>query len=240
LTTYYNADTASRSCLCWLSRCDVSQEFDMPIRPDHPLLQRIVDDLADVGWSHQTVFLPDDLTRALAQECHKRAQHGLLAPAAIGRGDSQVIREGVRGDQIAWLEGDESSPAIARYLALMDALRLAFNQSLFMGLEDYESHFAMYPPGAFYTTHLDRFKDDDRRMVSLVLYLNEAWLPEHGGALRMHLPDGQTRDVLPAGGSLVCFMSGDLPHEVLPATRERMSLTGWFRRRGENVLENVL
>ncbi len=69
----------------------------MPIRPDHPLLQRIVDDLADVGWSHQTVFLPDDLTRALAQECHKRAQHGLLAPAAIGRGDSQVIREGVPG-----------------------------------------------------------------------------------------------------------------------------------------------
>jgi SM-20-related protein len=23
-----------------------------------------------------------------------------------------------------------------------------------------------------------------------------------------------------------------VPHEVLPATRERLSLTGWFRRRG--------
>jgi len=27
-------------------------------------------------------------------------------------------------------------------------------------------------------------------------------------------------------------MSADLPHEVLPASRERLSLTGWFRRRG--------
>jgi len=23
-----------------------------------------------------------------------------------------------------------------------------------------------------------------------------------------------------------------VPHEVMPATRERLSLTGWFRRRG--------
>ncbi|MCO6705038.1 2OG-Fe(II) oxygenase, partial [Streptomyces sp. CHB9.2] len=45
------------------------------------------------------------------------------------------------------------------------------------------------------------------------------------------------QDVLPLGGSLVCFLSGQLPHEVLPATRERLSLTGWFRRRGENPLQ---
>ncbi|TWI52287.1 SM-20-related protein [Pseudomonas duriflava] len=212
----------------------------MSIRSDHPLLQRIVDDLADVGWSHQRIFLPDDLTHELAQECRRRSDNGLLAPAAIGRGEAQVIREGVRGDHIAWLEGDETEPALTRYLDLMDALRLAFNQGLFLGLEDYESHFALYPPGAFYATHVDRFRDDDRRVISLVLYLNDVWLPEHGGALRLHLPNGEKRDVLPTGGSLVCFMSGEMPHEVLPATRERMSLTGWFRRRGENVLENVL
>jgi SM-20-related protein len=31
------------------------------------------------------------------------------------------------------------------------------------------------------------------------------------------------------------FLSADLPHEVLPASRERLSLTGWFRRRGDGV-----
>ena len=36
---------------------------------------------------------------------------------------------------------------------------------------------------------------------------------------------------LPSAGTLVLSISAELPHEVLPATRERLSLTGWFRRR---------
>lgn len=31
-----------------------------------------------------------------------------LTPAAIGRGDGQVIREGIRGDLTQWLEPGES------------------------------------------------------------------------------------------------------------------------------------
>jgi SM-20-related protein len=37
--------------------------------------------------------------------------------------------------------------------------------------------------------------------------------------------------VLPQGGRLVAFLSDRFEHEVLPARRERMSFTGWFRRR---------
>jgi SM-20-related protein len=37
--------------------------------------------------------------------------------------------------------------------------------------------------------------------------------------------------VLPQGGRLVAFQSDRFEHEVLPARRERMSFTGWFRRR---------
>ena len=39
-------------------------------------------------------------------------------------------------------------------------------------------------------------------------------------------------DLLPEGGSLVVFLSAGFEHEVLPATRERMSITGWFFRNG--------
>ena len=42
--------------------------------------------------------------------------------------------------------------------------------------------------------------------------------------------------MLPQAGTLALFLSGEMPHEVLPATRERLSLTGWFRRRGTDVL----
>ncbi len=40
---------------------------------------------------------------------------------------------------------------------------------------------------------------------------------------------------MPIGGCLVVFLPGDIPHEVLPATRDRLSLTGWFRRRGNEL-----
>ena len=203
----------------------------MQIPSDHPLLLRIVDDLATRGWSQQNIFLPEALTLELAAECRKRAAEGELAPAAVGRGPAQEIREGIRGDHIQWLEPGQADCCDA-YLGLMDSLREALNRGLFLGLEDFESHFALYPPGAFYLKHVDRFRDDDRRMVSAVIYLNQEWLPEQGGQLRMYF-DGETEyDVDPAGGRLVVFLSGEVPHEVLPATRERLSLTGWFRRRG--------
>jgi SM-20-related protein len=206
----------------------------MQITSDHPLLLRIVDDLAARGWSQQSIFLPEGLTLELAAECRKRAAEGELAPAGVGRGPFQEIREGIRGDRIQWIEPGQAEPCDV-YLGLMDSVRLALNRGLFLGLEDFESHFALYPPGAFYLKHVDRFRDDDRRMVSAVLYLNDAWQPEHGGQLRMFFDDATQHEVQPGGGCLVVFMSGDIPHEVLPATRDRLSLTGWFRRRGDGI-----
>ncbi len=208
----------------------------MHILSDHPLMLRIVDELAEHGWSQQDIFLPDDMARELALECRKRAAQGELAPAAVGRGLAQEVREGIRGDHIQWLEPGQAEPC-DRYLTLMDSLRQALNRGLFLGLEDFESHFALYPPGAFYRKHVDRFRDDDKRVVSAVIYLNDAWQPDHGGQLRMYLKSGAEHDVKPISGCLVVFMSGDMPHEVLVANHERLSLTGWFRRRGAEPFE---
>lgn len=203
----------------------------MHITSDVSKLSAIVDDLASQGWSQQADFLPAELVSALAAECRRRAGDGQLNPAGVGRGGTLEVREAIRGDHIRWLEPGESS-ACDRYLDAMDALRQAINQGLFIGLEDYECHFALYPPGAFYRRHLDRFRDDDRRAVSAVIYLNQDWQPGDGGELRMFLDDQRVHDVAPTAGTLVVFLSGDVPHEVLAAGRERLSLTGWFRRRG--------
>ncbi|UCJ17843.1 2OG-Fe(II) oxygenase [Pseudomonas sp. MM211] len=199
------------------------------------LLNRIIDDLAEFGWSLQAQFASPALTQQLADECRQRIALGTLAPAGTGRGNAVAVREGTRGDHIQWLEAGQS-PACDGYLQLLDELRGVLNQSLYLGLVDYESHFAFYPPGAFYLKHLDRFLDEDRRAVSAVLYLNDDWLPEEGGALRLYLADGEVRDVWPQAGTLVVFLSADVPHEVLPASRDRLSLTGWFRRRGDGPL----
>jgi SM-20-related protein len=65
------------------------------------------------------------------------------------------------------------------------------------------------------------------------LYLNEKWEDSDGGALRMYFPqeDGAelVKDVLPIGGRLVVFLSGEIPHEVLPTQKERISITGWLK-----------
>ena len=66
-------------------------------------------------------------------------------------------------------------------------------------------------------------------MLSVVLYLNEQWAEDDGGELRLFTEP--TIDVPPTGGKLVLFLSDSLEHQVLPTRRERLSLTGWFRRR---------
>ncbi|MNJ70885.1 hypothetical protein D3C77_673740 [compost metagenome] len=67
--------------------------------------------------------------------------------------------------------------------------------------------------------------------MTAVLYLNPDWQPDHGGALRLYLADGESLDVAPEAGTLVVFMAGEFPHEVLPTQVDRLSVTGWFRRR---------
>ncbi len=199
------------------------------------LLERIIDDLASQGWSVNPAAVDPALVAALAAECRTRHAAGQLARAGIGQGEQYQLDDRIRGDHIQWLDAG-ASPLVDQYLALLDALRAQLNRELFLGLEDYECHFALYPPGSFYQRHLDRFRSDDRRTVTTVFYLNADWLPEQGGALRMELRDGSPQEVLPAAGTLVVFLSDEFPHEVLPASRERLSITGWYRRRSDSPL----
>ncbi|CAB3732072.1 hypothetical protein LMG22037_05671 [Paraburkholderia phenoliruptrix] len=192
--------------------------------------RRIVDAIHDHGWSEQDNFFPPDLTLALALECAALSTAGTLTLARVSQGAARSLQPDVRGDRIQWLEAGQSE-ACDRYLAIMEMLRMALNRGLFLGLEEYESHFACYAPGASYQRHRDQFRDDDSRTVSVIVYLNADWLPEHGGALRLY-PEGlSTQDISPLGSRIAVFLSADMLHEVLPATRDRMSLTGWFRRR---------
>ncbi|HMX26231.1 MAG TPA: 2OG-Fe(II) oxygenase, partial [Blastocatellia bacterium] len=71
--------------------------------------------------------------------------------------------------------------------------------------------------------------------ISCTLYLNDNWQAEAGGQLRLYLPEGSV-DVLPEAGTCALFRSDIFFHEVLPATKTRFSLTGWFRRRSLKLL----
>jgi SM-20-related protein len=116
----------------------------------------------------------------------------------------------------------------------MERLRLALNRRLYLGLFGFEAHLACYAPGARYEAHVDRFRSAPQRAVSTTLYLNEGWTAEDGGELRLYLgtnADSPFVDVAPLAGTLVVFASERFLHAVLPARRERLSITGWFTRR---------
>jgi len=195
------------------------------------MVASIVEAIAADGLAVARGAIPETLVRALRDAGRQRDVAGEFHGAAVGRGAARIERTDVRGDRIRWLEPWDAQPAETALFALVDALRVAVNEALYLGLFDFEGHYAIYPPGAGYARHLDRFRDDDARVLTLIVYLNDGWTDAHGGALRVECGDGVTRDVAPEGGTLVAFLSDRFPHEVLPASRERLAFTGWFRRR---------
>jgi len=196
------------------------------------MLERIVDDITGHGWSVAPDFLPQDAIVRLAKETRQLSQNGGLRPAAIGKGGERSVNPGIRSDSIHWLEEDSLTPPQRLYFDRLEELRLAANRYLQLGLFEFEGHLAAYPPGTFYRKHIDRFQNDSLRTLTTILYLNPDWRTEDGGQMRLYLDGEQFLDVLPQGGILVTFLSDRFWHEVLPAKRERLSLTGWFKTRG--------
>ena len=196
------------------------------------MLDAIIDDLASQGWCVVPNFLPPEQVRQLAQETRQLRDAEAMAPAAIGKGAERAVNTDIRGDSILWLEEPKLTETQRDYLARLEALRLAANAGLQLGLFEFEGHLAAYPPGSFYRKHVDRFHNDSLRTLTAILYLNEDWQAEEGGQLRVYTGDDAYFDVLPQAGTLMTFITDGLWHEVLPATRERLSVTGWFKTRG--------
>ncbi len=205
---------------------------------EEQLFARIAEDLLANSWSVIPAALPIALSAALQQQLQSTGTT-VFSLAGIGRGTDHAIAAQVRQDEIQWIEG--VTAAEREWLDWSGRLQSYLNRRLFLGLFSFESHFALYSPGAFYRRHLDAFKAQasqedaegggSNRVVSLVAYFNSQWQPEDGGELVLYSADGKTElgRVTPALGTLVVFLSEDIPHEVLPAQRDRFSIAGWYR-----------
>lgn len=198
------------------------------------LIDTIINDLVKQGWNITRHFFTPELITALRNELLQHAAAGELRAARIGKGAQQTLRSDIRGDETLWLDG--SSQPQRDYLDLMEALRQRINSELFLGLNDLEAHYALYPPGAGYNKHLDSFRSNNLRRITVVTYLNEEWRPEDGGELLLFNDnDAVFERVLPEAGTLVCFVSEQLPHEVAVTQRQRASIAGWFRVRDSSI-----
>ena len=214
------------------SIADLIPEPASNVVPASTGLDTIATALADSGYCIIENIFPEALLHSLLQH-FRSLDEAAFSSAGIGKDQDYQLNRAIRSDRICWLEEkSEAGNSITRpYFEWAEQLRLGLNRRLFLGLFDYECHYAYYPEGACYRRHLDAFRGDNSRRVSSIVYLNPHWQPGDGGELLLYSPDNNRllETITPTFGKLVLFLSEDFPHEVLPVTRPRYSLTGWFR-----------
>ncbi len=147
--------------------------------------------------------------------------------AGTGKGSS-YREDSVRNDHILWV--DEQSD-----LTIQDFLKqgvAALSEIIRFPLVDCESHWAFYPKGTgFYGRHIDAFKVNNKRVISMVTYFNDQWDVEDGGVLRLYNNDNQGyKDIIPKKNTWVFFSSEKVEHEVLKTLKPRYSMAAWFKK----------
>ncbi|EGR2713478.1 SM-20 protein [Vibrio parahaemolyticus] len=196
-------------------------------------MNKLIDALATDGYYIWDDFLSEEEVTQL-RDCIPDN----WKKARIGRNDDVTRIESIRSDKIQWLKPAMGQP-IANYLSKMEEIRQEVNRHFFLGLFEYEAHFAKYEKGDFYQKHLDCFKGNENRRLTTVFYMNESWSEEDAGELVVYdLNDKEIATIPPRGGRLLVFLSEQFPHEVLPTNSERFSIAGWFRING--VRDNLL
>lgn len=218
--------------------------FNQTEQPWPTLPEDALNQLASEAYCVVDDWLPSTTVAALRTCLRAKQQLGDLH--AAGTSQHAVVQPRLRSDHIVWLEDDDADPVIQRYFACMAALQTQLNRNLMIGLDSFETHFACYAAGsAGYATHIDQFQQHRQglaagaRALTMILYLNEDWPATAGGALRLYTdrydqpppPDAPALDIAPLGGRLVLFLSARFWHQVLPSHRDRLSVTGWFKRR---------
>src|SRR5271165_228067 len=181
-------------------------------------------DLSAAGLFIRDQFIAPWQVRSLADCAQAREKRGEFAAARIGSDARRQRRADIRGDFTCWLR-EPLHPVERMLLEELEQLRLELNREAYLGLFELELHYACYPPGAGYARHVDQPRGAGERQLSLALYLNEGWEPPAGGLLRMFDAHDGFRDIEPIAGRLVCFLTAGREHAVLPASRERWSIS---------------
>ncbi|RAJ17757.1 2OG-Fe(II) oxygenase [Olleya aquimaris] len=213
----------------------MSQLFEALDFVENPLYERIISEIATQKYSVVNDFFTEDEVAVLRESLIQKHEEDAFKKAAIGNKFDETIVKSIRGDIILWIDETTANSAELLFFDKINNLISYLNTTCFLGILYKEFHYALYPKGTFYKRHLDTFKNDDRRKLSFVCYLNhEDWQPENGGELVLYLnSNGQETEqvIYPFPGRVVIFESQVLEHEVKPVETKRLSITGWLKTR---------
>jgi SM-20-related protein len=197
-------------------------------------LDPLAQDLTLQGWHTSTTLVPQALCEGLLDELLRLKSEKSLLKAQMGQGAHRHRNDEIRGDYIHWLEPTSDVVAEKNFFVWLKNFIADINQTLLLGLNDFEVHYAFYPPQTQYEKHVDVFQSSSARKLSFVLYLNKEWAPENGGELILFEeknPLQEAQRIAPEFGRLVVFLSNQIYHQVNFTKQERFSVTGWLKNR---------
>lgn len=197
----------------------------------NPKYEKIIDDLLNQQFSIVDDFFSETETTSLRDSLLSKYEEDEFKKAAIGNQFNEQVIKSIRGDFISWIDENNANEAERLFFRKVEDFVQYMNRTCFLGIQDKEFHYALYPEGTFYKKHLDTFQNDSRRKLSIVCYLNEEdWKEEFGGELVIY-KENEEIAILPMKGRVVIFESQVLEHEVKPVKKERLSITGWLKTR---------
>nr|WP_275126032.1 2OG-Fe(II) oxygenase [Zhouia amylolytica] len=203
---------------------------------ENPLFEKVIADISDRHYSVVDNFFSDEEVVSLRNSLLQKYEADRFKKSAIGNRTNEMIEKEIRGDFILWMNENETNEAETTFFNKINNLVNYLNRTCFMGILHKEFHYALYPEGTFYQRHLDTFENDDRRVLSVVCYLNDQdWDNNNGGELVLYLDENGSeveKRLYPLPGRVVIFESQRIEHEVMRVnSSERLSVTGWLKTR---------
>ena len=193
------------------------------------LFDELIDQIVEQDFAVLDYFIPEENLKQLFQHLQHLYAAEEMKKAGIGQAVEHEVNGQIRGDQIKWLPRASILPFEIQFNKQVNNFCHFLNRSCFLSLNDYEFHYTCYPPTTFYKKHIDQFKKDNSRVLSLIIYLNKDWQAGDGGEVVLY-PEGKNEVVItPNWGKVICFRSSEMPHEVLMTNKNRYSITGWLK-----------
>tara|TARA_B100001971_G_scaffold84647_1_gene78163 strand:+ start:274062 stop:274676 length:615 start_codon:yes stop_codon:yes gene_type:complete len=185
--------------------------------------------LEQKSWSSHLNVLSEGECSNLIEYIDFHLEQENFKNALIGNGLKLQEDTKIRSSKIAWINHWDARPELMQIQNTLENFRTSLNKYFFLALKRFETQFAFYEKGDFYKKHLDQLKETRHRQITLILYLNNCPL---GGELVVYNKNNRNKVdaiIKPQAGQMVCFLSSQIFHEVLPTNLPRYSMTTWFR-----------
>lgn len=193
-------------------------------------LQDIINQLDQSGFAVADDFISNETLSGLLGRIISLDDLGLFEPTESL--DERFVSEKVnynQGQRLYFTEEEKLKTVVIDLMDQLHHLATVVSEHYQLSITIQELHYSVFFENAVYSKHTDSTPEHSNRKFSFLIYLNNNWEEESGGALKLFpYGDEEAVNILPLAARLVIFDSEKIPHEVLAAKRNRYAIKGYF------------